>query len=143
VTITFSFLSNRLRRRTWILLGIISLALLGVTFFVRVRIVVLQPDIGDISSLFSGFIQLLLFVATPFSGLMAYFSDGSDTGPATKIEVEGDYYDITFPSGEQPDTSDVPDAVPQSPTGVEPDSAGDGGSGEGQKSSESERNGHS
>lgn len=133
-----SRISRQFRRRTWVLFGIVSLVLLGSTLFVRIRIVVLQPDLGDVSGFIGGVTQLLLVVATLFSGMMAYFSDGSDTGPATKIEVEGDYYDITFPSGEQPDRSGVRDAVSRSSEGEGSEQTGEDGTDDTQEGTEPE-----
>jgi hypothetical protein len=103
----------------WILLGVVSLVIFGSTFFVQLRIVVLQPDLGDVSAVVGGVSQLLLIVATLFSGLMAYLSDSSESGPATKVEVEGDYYDISFSSDESPDTSEMRDALSERPEGGE------------------------
>jgi hypothetical protein len=92
--------------------------------------------LGDISEIIGYLSQLLLIVATLFSGIMAYLSDSEDTGPATKIEVAGDYYDVTF--GEQSDPSAMRDALSQLPEGGEPEDTGEGESDETEEVSEPE-----
>jgi len=103
---------------------------------------VLKPDLGDVTGLLVIFSQLVLFIATVFSGLMAYLADGSDSGPATQIQVEGDYYVLDF-SGDEHDVSDVMSAVSNHPQNQESDSEEPDGGGETQSDVEAESAGQS
>lgn len=110
-------ISARASRKTWILICVTALVLFGASFYIHVKIVVLRPSVGDISTAIGLGTQFLMVVATILSGILAYLStssDSDDKGPATTFEFnEGSNVVNLFFSGEQREAPSLEGVFPE------------------------------
>lgn len=83
---------------TLVSLGVIGLVLLAVTYFVKVRIILVHPNYGDVTAIVQGFWRLAVGLATIGSFLLAAHNHTSSTesnsGPATGFSIQGENHDI-------------------------------------------------
>lgn len=86
-----------------LLVGLVALFLLGVSYFVEIRIIVEEPRYGDVTELARTLWRAILGATTIGSFLLGVYAlvgdeDKSD-GPPTKVEIKGTGHDIdVYPS---------------------------------------------
>lgn len=80
------------------LLGFVAFALLAVSFLVEVRIVLTNPNYGDVTGVLQTFWQFLLAAATVGSFLLAIYNalseEPSSDGPTRTFVIRGENHDI-------------------------------------------------
>jgi hypothetical protein len=91
---------HRYHPYVFVLVGGVALALFVLSFLVEVRIVVENPNYGDVTSAISILWQAILGLTTVGSFVLAVYNyrtdvDDSD-GPATGFTIRGENHDIDF-----------------------------------------------
>lgn len=86
--------------RTLLVVGFVAVVLLATSFLVEVRIIVTDPNYGDVTQVLRASWQVLLGVATLGSFLLAVLNaradDVSTESPARAFEIKGENHDIDF-----------------------------------------------
>lgn len=94
-----------------LLVSLVTLFLLGASYFVEIRIVIREPQYGDVTNIVRTFWRAILGVTTIGSFLIGSYTlindeDNSD-GLPTKVEIERTGHDIdVYPSGAVSDQED-------------------------------------
>lgn len=119
---------RKLSPRTLVLAGSIGIALLTLSVFVEVRIVVVTPDFGEVTGLVHFVWQISIGLATIGSFLFAIDNarrgESSPEGPARHFEIKGRNHDIDvhlhgIGSSEQEDDENRAENDDSSPKGAE------------------------
>lgn len=101
-----------------LLVSLVALLLLGVSYFVKVRIIIENPSYGDVTNTIQALWRATLGVTTIGSFLIGVYTlvgeRDSSNSPPTKVEIKGTGHDIdVYPSGPvgKPDGEDENETI--------------------------------
>lgn len=111
-----------------LLVSLVALLLLGASYFVEIRIIIEEPQFGDVTEIVRTLWRAILGVTTIGSfliGVYALASDEDDSdGLPTKVEIKGTGHDIdVYPSGPVSGRDDERDGEAENETRPENDAS--------------------
>lgn len=119
--------------RRLLVVGAVAFFLFGVSYFVEVRIILVDPDYGDVTRVVETLWRGVLGFTTVGSfllGIRSLVREGRQpNGPAARVEIGGAGHEIHVSSDgkrrDEPTISVSPSEHPTDSTGEPPDSAGE------------------
>ncbi|RKS75798.1 hypothetical protein BDK61_4315 [Haloarcula quadrata] len=97
-------ITRRIPAWGWLIIGVAGLVLTGITFFIEVQIVLIKPDLGNVSGTVAAVGRALTAFATLAAFVVGIYNkatDGDDTesGPESAVTFAGENNDFTINLG--------------------------------------------
>ena len=101
-------ITRRIPAWGWLIIGVAGLVLTGITFFIEVQIVLIKPDLGNVSGTVAAVGRALTAFATLAAFVVGIYNkatDGDDTesGPESAVTFAGENNDFTINLGFPPE----------------------------------------